>query len=69
VVFPGNLEFQNEDYRTKRIEEGAGFVYTLNRILEGEKEGINYDFNNLSLLVHPIGFEPITPGISPLLYR
>ena len=63
TIFPENLKLENEGYRTTKMNEGAAFVYALNGILEVKKEGTNYDFDSLSLLVHPIGFEPMTYGL------
>ena len=62
-IFPENFVLEKQGYRTRRLNEGAAFVYTLNGILEDKKEGTNYYFNSLSLLVHPIGFEPMTYGL------
>ena len=66
AIFPENFVMENEGYRTRRLNEGAAFVYALNGILEAKKEGTNYDFNSLSLLVPPEGIEP--PILMPIFY-
>ena len=60
TLFPEKLEIENEGYRTPKVNEGAEFIYQLNKVLAENKIGTDCNINNLSHKVIPLGFEPRT---------
>ncbi|GAB3026866.1 recombinase family protein [Niabella terrae] len=59
-VFPENLTFDGFEYRTTRVNEAIKYITLIDKDLNGNKNGTNSSFLNLSHQVIRIGFEPMT---------
>ena len=54
-VFPENLTFDGFEYRTTRVNEAIEYITLIDKYLNGNKNGTNSSFLNLSHQVNPAG--------------
>jgi site-specific DNA recombinase len=59
-IYPEKLQFENNAYRTARVNEAVIMICTLEAVLKGHKKGQTSDVASLSKEVIRIGFEPMT---------
>src|SRR5690606_36712556 len=59
-MFPDFLEFDGTQQRTARLNSAIAIIYQSNSKLQGEKNGTNLLFSDLSQSVIPLGLEPRT---------
>jgi hypothetical protein len=49
------LVFDGKEYRTTCVNEAASLIIGITKELEGQKNGTNHEFSDLSLWVIPLG--------------
>jgi site-specific DNA recombinase len=59
-IFPENLIFDGIEVRTPRLNEGVDLIYQISSKLQGKKNGTNPFKLDLSPVVRPKGFEPLS---------
>ena len=59
-IFPEKLQFENNGYRTTKLNEAVELIYNIDKAFRENKNGTSGDFTNLSHEVIRIGFEPMT---------
>ncbi len=65
-MFPEKLYFENNEYRTKKINDAVELFVNNTKCFEGIKKGKDLLLSNLSHQVIPHGFEPWTAGLENL---
>ena len=59
-MFPEKLVFENNEYRTPKLNKAVEILCKTSKDFKGTKKGKNLQFVNSSLGVIPLGFEPRT---------
>tara|TARA_R110002020_G_scaffold113688_1_gene261541 strand:+ start:25757 stop:27310 length:1554 start_codon:yes stop_codon:yes gene_type:complete len=60
-IFPKKLIFDGKNYRTAHINEAVRLISLIDKKLYKIKNWTNHDKSDLSSMVGPTGFEPVTP--------
>ena len=63
-IFPENLIFDGEGYRTARLNEAVRLIYLIDKDLDKNKNGTNGEILNLYRLAVRTGLEPATPCVT-----
>ena len=62
-MFPEKLVFENNEYRTPKLNKAVEILCKTSKDFKGTKKGKNLQFVNSSLGVTPIGFEPMAHSL------
>lgn len=62
-IFPEKLVFEENAYRTARVNEAVQLIYSIDKAFREKKKGQTSDLTSLSHEVTRIGFEPMTASL------